>query len=80
MFEAILRGQKPSRLFHEIVRADPSVSNSQLSKLFREEFENLDGLAAQIIWKWKRPGKEHGLDDKSVDAELIKLLKEAGYI
>jgi hypothetical protein len=80
MFESILSGEKPTQVFRRIIQSDPSITNSKLSKLFREEFEHLDGFAAQIIWKWKGPEKTQGINDESVDAELIKLLKDANYL
>ncbi|AMP04191.1 hypothetical protein CPter91_1818 [Collimonas pratensis] len=44
-----------------------------------DEFVELDSLAQQLVWHWKGPGKNHELSDESLDAELLTMLKEAGY-
>lgn len=79
MFEQILNGVPPSHVFRGLAGVDASLTNIKLSQLLRQEFPNLDGLAVQLVWGWRGPGKKQGLSDESLDIELLRLLKEAGY-
>jgi hypothetical protein len=45
-----------------------------------EAFPNVDSVAVNYIWKWRRSEGERGIDDSRVDEKLIELLKDAGYL
>ena len=70
----------PSKLFRDLVASDPALGNIRLGELFSDEFDNLSGEAQQLIWHWKGPGKTHGLSDIDLDANLLRLMQEAGYL
>jgi len=80
MLENILSGELPSVVFKRLLEDDPSLTNIRLSQILRTEFANIDSLAGQIVWHWKGPGKTQGMSDESLDAELSRMLKEAGYL
>ena len=80
MLETILNGELPSVTFRRLVEGDSSMTNIRLSQIFRQEFPNVDSLAGQLLWGWMRPGKAQGLSDESLDVELLKMLKDAGYL
>ncbi|UPG96480.1 hypothetical protein [Luteibacter aegosomatissinici] len=80
MLESILTGEAPSALFRRIIEADASISNIRLGEIVRDEFGGLSGLAQQIIWHWKGPGRGQGLSDENLDASLRELFVEAGYL
>ena len=79
MLEAILDGELPTTVFKRLIKADPSIGNIHIGEMVSDEFVELDSLAQQLVWHWKGPGKNHGLSDESLDAELLTMLKEAGY-
>ncbi|SAL02602.1 hypothetical protein AWB80_08397 [Caballeronia pedi] len=80
MFEKILKGESPAKVFRELIEADPSIGKIQLGELFNDEFVDLTGEAQQLIWHWKGPGKSQGLDDADLDALLRQQLRNAGYL
>ena len=80
MLEEICKGRLPSEVFRQLIGVDPTLTNIRLSKILRTEFVDIDSLAGQIIWNWKGPGKMQGMSDESLDAELSRMLKEAGYL
>lgn len=80
MFSAIRQGKKPTEVFKELVGAEPGLNNWELASRFVDSFENISGEAVEIIWHWQRLGGRPGLADDKVDAMLLKLLLEAGYI
>ncbi|WP_211472489.1 hypothetical protein [Collimonas humicola] len=79
MLEAILDGELPTTVFKRLIEADPSIGNIRIGEMVSDEFVELDSLAQQLVWHWKGPGKNHGLSDEGLDAELLKMLKEVGY-
>jgi hypothetical protein len=80
MLKRIIDGELPSVIFRCLIEEDETIGNIRLGEMFSDEFANLDGEAEQLIWHWKGPGKTQGLSDASLDAELIRILREAGYI
>lgn len=80
MFEKISTGELPSVIFRRLMEVDPSIGNIQLGEMLADEFLELDSQAEQLVWRWKGPGKSQGLSDESLDAELTRMLKVAGYI
>lgn len=80
MFEEIRKGKSPSQVFRRLIEADPSLGNIQIGELLSDEFIELSGEAQQLIWHWKGPGKSQGLGDADLDARLLALLRQAGYL
>jgi hypothetical protein len=80
MLEEIRKGQSPSFVFRKLIEADSSIGNIRLGEILSDEFVELSSLAQQLVWHWKGPGKTQGMSDESLDAELSRLLKEAGYL
>lgn len=80
MLDEINSGKLPSQIFRNLITVNPLLGNIQIGEIFCDEFLNVSSLAQQIIWHWKGPGKVQGLNDEGLDAELIRLLKEAGYL
>ncbi|BBB68556.1 hypothetical protein UNDYM_4303 [Undibacterium sp. YM2] len=80
MLEEIYNGKLPCAIFRELIEQDPALTNFRLSQIFRLEFINVDGLAGQLIWHWKGPGKTQGMRDEVLNEELLRMLKEAGYV
>lgn len=80
MLESILEGELPCQVFRSLIEADPTVGNIRLSEIFHEEFIEADSLAMQLIWRWRGPGKVEGISDESLNAELLVMLKSAGYL
>ena len=80
MLEKILNGISPSEVFRKLIETDPSIGNIRLGEILSDEFVELSSLAQQLVWHWKGPGKTQGLSDESLDAELLRMLKEAGYL
>jgi hypothetical protein len=80
MFEKILDGELPSLIFRKLIEVDPTIGNIRLGEMLSDEFVKLDSQAEQLIWHWKGPGKTQGLSDESLDAELLRMLREAGYL
>jgi hypothetical protein len=79
MFDAIQRGRKPTEVFKELLLGQV-LNNSELASRFDDYFENVNSEAIEVIWHWQRPGGRPGLTDEEVDATLLKLLREAGYL
>jgi hypothetical protein len=80
MLEGILDGELPCQIFRALIEADPTVGNIRLSEIFHEEFIGVDSLAMQLVWHWSGPGKTGGISDESLNAELLAMLKSAGYL
>jgi hypothetical protein len=80
VLEKILSGEPPSVVFRKLIEADSSIGNIRLGEILSDEFIELDSLAQQLVWHWKGPGKKQGMSDESLDAELLRMLKEAGYL
>ncbi len=80
MFEKISTGELPSVIFRRLMEVDPSIGNIQLGEMLADEFLELDSQAEQLVWHWKGPGKSQGLSDESLNAELTRMLKVAGYL
>ncbi|MBB5448350.1 hypothetical protein HDG38_006998 [Paraburkholderia sp. WSM4177] len=80
MLEDILKGKSPSETFRQVIACDPSIGNIRLGELLSDEFIDLSSEAQQLVWHWKGPGKSQGLCDEDLDALLMKLLREAGYL
>jgi hypothetical protein len=80
MLESILAGEEPTTVFRRLIEADSSIGNIVLGEAFSTEFPRLTGEAEQLIWHWKGPGKQQGLGDSDLNAHLVRLLKEAGYL
>ncbi|MEO6678744.1 MAG: hypothetical protein ABIO21_15370 [Pseudomonas sp.] len=80
MLEGINEDKLPCEVFRELISVDSTLGNAQLSELFHEEFLEVDSLALQLIWHWRGPGKTEGISDESLNAELLAMLKRAGYL
>ncbi|WP_213939311.1 hypothetical protein [Pseudomonas sp. dw_612] len=80
MLEGINDGKLPCEVFRELINVDATLGNARLSELFHEEFIEVDSLALQLIWHWRGPGKIEGISDESLNAELLAMLKKAGYL
>jgi hypothetical protein len=80
MLKEILKGESPSRIFRRMIDADASIENIRLAQLLSDEFSNLSGEARQLVWHWKGPGKVQGLSDADLDASILDLLHQAGYL
>lgn len=61
MFEAIVRGERPSDVFRRLIERETGLENRELATRFAEYFENVSGEAVQAIWHWERPGGRAGL-------------------
>ena len=79
MFEKILEGVAPTEVFKRMLESEPALDNGRLAARFRGYFENVSGLAEQLIWHWERPGYAPGMKDEKLDKALIELLRKAGY-
>ncbi|NBD13683.1 hypothetical protein [Corallococcus silvisoli] len=77
--ERILKGAKPTEIFHEMLARTPELTNVELGRAFTDCFEDVDWLAKTLIWKWNRSGTRSGIADERLDALLIELLRAAGY-
>ena len=75
----ICNGLKPTEAFNQLIESNPEITNSELAHLFEDEFPEVSSEAVQVIWHWQRPGKKPGIDDNSLNENLVHLLKEAGY-
>lgn len=80
MLKNILEGELPSSVFKKMIADNPALTNIDLSNLFANEFISLDSEATPLIWHWQRPGKQQGLSDENIDALLVKMLEESGYL
>ncbi|MFJ7793460.1 hypothetical protein [Pseudomonas sp. NPDC096950] len=80
MLEGINEDKLPCEVFRELISVDSTLGNVRLSELFHEEFIEVDSLALQLIWHWRGPGKTEGISDESLNAELLAMLKKAGYL
>ena len=80
MMNQILTGNKPSTIFRSIVDDTPTISNIDLASSFREEFDKVDPLALQVIWRWRNPGRDIREDDDQLDTLLLCLLRMAKYV
>jgi hypothetical protein len=80
MLKLILQGEPPSSAFKNLINTNPALTNFDLALMWCDEFIGVDSLAVQVIWGWKRPGKNQGLSDENLDAHLVELLKKAKYL
>ena len=80
MMQKIRSGTKPTDVFKELLAANPSFSKSDISANFIEEFPDVDSVASQVIWNWRKPGQDRGVEDARIDEILLHHLKEAGYL
>jgi len=80
MLEEIRNGELPTTVFKRLIKADSSIGNIRLAEILGDEFVELSSLAQQLVWHWKGPGRSQGLSDESLDAELLKMLKDAKYL
>lgn len=80
MLESILAGQLPSQVFRQVFLSDPTMDNYRLAETLADEFVQLNGEAVQLVWHWKGPNRKQGLSDVNLDALLVPLILEAGYV
>jgi len=83
MIERLKNGTKTTEIFREIFSNNPELSNYELATMFRAEFRQISMEATQAIWYWKsgRSGqKGGGFNDDELNAVLILILQEAGYL
>ncbi|NWE80407.1 hypothetical protein, partial [Pseudomonas yamanorum] len=80
MLEGISEGKMPCQVFRDLIKINPAIGNIRLSEVFHEEFIDVDSLALQLIWHWRGPGKAEGISDESLNAKLLVVLKDAGYL
>jgi hypothetical protein len=81
MFKPALQSHSFSTSFRTLMSADPTLTNRKLAALFYEEFPQVDSIAVQHIWHWKSPAKPSGhIDDERIDALLLQVLSDAGYL
>ncbi|WP_141243618.1 hypothetical protein [Pseudomonas indica] len=78
--EIICGGGMPVDAFNGLIDDDQNISNSDLARIFADEFPGVSGEAVQAIWHWQRPGKRPGIDDDTLNKILLGLLKDAGYL
>jgi len=76
----IMNGTAPSVALRGFIADNPGISKPQLALAFTGVFPGVDALAHQIIWNWKVPPRDHGLDDTALDLELRGVLRTAGYL
>jgi hypothetical protein len=80
MMAEMRTGKRPTDVFKAIVHGDPSITNSDLALMFKQEFLNVRAEAMQSIWNWCRPGRSHGILDDRMDAIVTFYLMEAGFV
>ncbi len=80
MFSEVLNGVPPSEVLKKFLEDHSGVDNYSLADMFHKEFPALSGDARQIIWHWKSPKESRGLSDENMNALMIRLFKEAGYL
>jgi hypothetical protein len=76
----ILTGSRPSVVFREYIRNTPGVSNGDVAMHFGEAFPRMSGEVRQVIWHWKSPMRDVGMSDEMLDLQVMRCLKEAGYL
>ena len=80
MLKSILAGQAPSRVFRQVFSSEPAMDNCRLAEMLADEYMGLSGEAVQLVWHWRSPGRTQGLSDENLDALLVPLFLEAGYV
>ncbi len=81
MFEPIHEGMKPSVLFRKMLQEDPQLDKREIGYFLREKFPKIDSVVVQLVWGWEGPGAiRPGLSDENLDAHIIHLLTQAGYL
>lgn len=80
MYKEIVNGELPTSVFRKLIEADPTIGNIRLGEMLINEFIELDSLAQEFVWHWRGPGKNQGMNDESLNAELVRMLKDAGYL
>jgi hypothetical protein len=75
----IINGKLPSDVFKGLLLSKLAITNSDLASMFKEEFPEVSSESLQVIWKWKRPGKEHGISDDKLNQHILFLLGKSGY-
>lgn len=56
------------------------MDNYRIAEILADEYEMLSSLAMQLVWHWKSPARRQGLSDENLDAQLVPLFVEAGYV
>jgi hypothetical protein len=56
------------------------MDNYRLAEILADEFVGLSGEAVQLVWHWRGPTRKQGLSDENLDALLVPLFLEAGYV
>lgn len=78
--EAILEGEKPSKVFRNYLSSNESQTKYDLSAPFMNAFPEVDAVACQAIWGWRSPESANpGMTDDKLDEILRDLLSKAGY-
>lgn len=80
MLKSILAGQAPSQVFRQVFSSELVMDNYRLAEMLADEYVELSGEAVQLVWHWKSPAKMQGLSDENLDALLVPLFLEAGYV
>lgn len=80
MLKSILAGQAPSRVFRQVFLSEPAMDNYRLAEMLADQYVRLSGEAVQLVWHWRSPSRKQGLSDENLDAILVPLFLEAGYV
>jgi len=78
--QAILNGERPSKVFRDCLSSNEALTKYDLSAPFMDTFPEVNSIASQVIWAWRAPESPNpGMADDKLDDILLELLFEAGY-
>lgn len=79
-FQEILDGAAPADALREYFKSNPEANNRQASLAFSSAFPKVSGEAIQLIWYWRGPARDQGIEDDELNARIRKCLSDSGYL
>lgn len=75
----IIEGSAPSTIFKKMM-IDQNLDNHEIALIFMDEFPDADSVAVNVIWNWKSPTRQSGLDDENFNRLILEILTKSGYM
>lgn len=80
VLDTLLNGASLAIVFRKMLSRSPSLTGHDLSRIFVEQFPEVDGGAVQLIRRWNGVGRQSGISDADLDLGVVHFLHVARYI
>lgn len=77
----ILKGHPPAEVLRDYIAADPARRTTHAAIWLMEHFPRADSVLVNIVWNLSTPTRTHGgAPDEIINREILRVLREAGYL